>query len=81
MKQTAILVFILGLIGNLQHFDLPWTMTQGGPARATTTLSIEVYTTAFKNWNMGKAATVGTIWAVLLACFSFVYLRKVNESD
>ena len=67
MKQTAILVFILGLIGNLQHFDLPWTMTQGGPARATTTLSIEVYTTAFKNWNMGKAATVGTIWAVLLA--------------
>lgn len=81
MKQTAILVFILGLIGNLQHFDLPWTMAQGGPARATTTLSIEVYTTAFKNWNMGKAATVGTIWAVLLASFSFVYLRRVNESD
>ena len=81
MKQTAILVFILGLIGNLQHFDLPWTMTEGGPARATTTLSIEVYTTAFKNWDMGKAATVGTIWALLLACFSFVYLRQVNESD
>ena len=81
MKQTAILVFILGLIGNLQHFDLPWTMVQGGPARATTTLSIEVYTTAFKNWNMGKAATVGTIWAVLLAGFSFIYLRKVNDPD
>ena len=81
MKQTAILVFILGLIGNLQHFDLPWTMVQGGPARATTTLSIEVYTTAFKNWNMGKAATVGTIWAVLLAGFSILYLRKVNDPD
>lgn len=80
MKQTATLVFVLGLIGNLQHFDLPWTMTQGGPARATTTLSIEVYTTAFKNWNMGKAATVGTIWAVLLACFSAVYL-KLNQDD
>lgn len=61
MKQTAVLVFVLGIIGNLQHFDLPWTMTQGGPARATTTLSIEVFTTAFKNWDMGKAATVGTI--------------------
>lgn len=81
MKQTAFLVFILGLIGNLQHFDLPWTMAQGGPARATTTLSIEVYATAFKNWNMGKAATIGTIWAVLLACFSFIYLRRVNESE
>lgn len=80
MSQTAILVFVLGLIGNLQHFDLPWTMTQGGPARSTTTLSIEVYTTAFKNWNMGKAATVGTIWAVLLAAFSTIYLR-LNRNE
>ncbi len=81
MRSIVTLVLILGTVGNLQHFDLPWTMAQGGPARATTTLSIEVYTTAFKNWDMGKAATVGAIWAVLLACFSFVYLRQVNESD
>ena len=81
MKGIMVLVLILGTIGNLQHFDLPWTMAQGGPARATTTLSIEVYKTAFKNWNMGKAATIGTIWAVLLAIFSFFYLRQVNESD
>ena len=81
MKQTALLIFVLGLIGNLQHFDLPWTMAQGGPARATTTLSIEVYTTAFKNWNMGKAATVGTIWAVILACFSSIYLRLNRDED
>lgn len=81
MRSIVTLVLALGTIGNLQHFDLPWTMTEGGPARATTTLSIEVYTTAFKNWDMGKAATVSTIWALLLACFSFVYLRQVNESD
>lgn len=79
MRSIVTLVLALGTSGNLQHFDLPWTMTEGGPARATTTLSIEVYTTAFKNWDMGKAATVGTIWALLLACF--VYLRQVNESD
>lgn len=81
MRSIVTLVLALGTTGNLQHFDLPWTMTEGCPARATTTLSIEVYTTAFKNWDMGKAATVGTIWALLLACFSFVYLRQVNESD
>lgn len=81
MRSIVTLVLAFGTSGNLQHFDLPWTMTEGGPARATTTLSIEVYTTAFKNWDMGKAATVGTIWALLLACFSFVYLRQVNESD
>ncbi len=47
MKQILLLVLVLGAIGNLQHFDIPWTMTQGGPARATTTLSIELYRRAF----------------------------------
>ncbi len=81
MKQIMFLVLILGAIGNLQHFDIPWTMTQGGPARATTTLSIEVYRTAFKNWKLGQAATVGTIWALLLLVFSIIYLKQVRESD
>lgn len=81
MKDIAFLVLALGAIGNLQHFDLPWTMTQGGPARSTTTLSIEVYKTAFKNWKLGAAATVGTVWALLLMIFSFVYLKQVNESE
>lgn len=81
MKNIIFLILAMGLVGNLQHFDLPWTMVQGGPARATTTLSLEVYNTAFKNWNMGKAATIGTVWALLLACFSIVYLRQVKDSD
>lgn len=81
MRQIFFLVLILGAIGNLQHFDIPWTMTQGGPARATTTLSIEVYRSAFKNWKLGQAATVGTIWAILLLVFSIVYLKQVKESD
>ena len=81
MKTIMFLVLVLGAIGNLQHFDIPWTMTKGGPARATTTLSLEVYTTAFQNWKIGAAATIGTVWAVLLGAFSSVYLRQVRESD
>jgi multiple sugar transport system permease protein len=79
MKGIISLVLILGTIGSLQHFDLIWVMTEGGPARATTTFSIEVYRNAFKYYNMGFAAAVGTVWAVLLGCFSFVYLRRVQD--
>ena len=78
MRGIMTLVLILGAIGTFSTST--WTMVRADPPR-TTTLSIEVYKTAFKNWNMGKAATVGTIWALLLAIFSFVYLRQVNESD
>jgi multiple sugar transport system permease protein len=81
MASIATVVLVLGVIGNLQHFDLPWVMVEGGPARATTTFSIEVYRTAFKNWNLGKAATVGAIWAVLLAAFSFIYLKHADSKE
>ena len=30
---------------------------------------------------MGKAATVGTIWAVLLAAFSALYLRQTGKDS
>jgi multiple sugar transport system permease protein len=81
MKGIISLVLILGTISNLQHFDLIWVMTEGGPARATTTFSIEVYRNSFKYYNMGFAASVGIVWAVLLGCFSMVYVRRVQEGE
>jgi ABC-type sugar transport system permease subunit len=30
---------------------------------------------------MGFAAAVGTIWAILLGCFSFFYVRRVQEGE
>jgi multiple sugar transport system permease protein len=81
MKGIISVVLILGTIGNLQHFDLIWVMTEGGPARATTTLSIEVYRNAFKYYNMGQAAAIGSVWALLLGCFSFIYVRRIQEGE
>jgi multiple sugar transport system permease protein len=75
MRPILYLVLILGVIGGLQQFDLIWVMTEGGPARATTTLALEVYRNAFKNWNLGLAASVGVIWVIVLSVFSFLYIR------
>lgn len=80
MKDIIVLILILGVIGNLQHFDLIWVMTEGGPAGSTTTLSIEVYRNSFKYYDMAYAAAIGTVWAVLLGCFSFVYIRRIQGS-
>ena len=76
MKFVIIIVLVLGIIGNLQHFDIPKVLTAGGPAGATTIFSISVYRQAFESYKIGLAATIGTIWAALLAAFSFLYTRK-----
>lgn len=78
MKSIISIVLVLGIIGNLQHFDIPKVLTAGGPAGSTTVFSISVYRQAFENYKVGMAATIGTIWAVLLAAFSFLYTRKAS---
>lgn len=78
MKAIIALVLLLGAIGSLQHFDLIWVMTEGGPARATTTLAIEVYRSAFQNWKLGMAAAVGAVWVLAMTIVSFFYLRNLK---
>ncbi|KAF1303559.1 carbohydrate ABC transporter permease [Enterococcus sp. JM9B] len=79
MKPIMIITLVLGIIGNLQHFDIPQVLTSGGPAGSTTTLSIMVYREAFSSYRMGTAATIGTIWAILLGLFSFLYSRSAAK--
>ncbi|WNR46037.1 carbohydrate ABC transporter permease [Paenibacillus roseipurpureus] len=79
MKEIISLVLLLGTIGSLQHFDLPWVMTQGGPATSTTTLSIAVYRSAFQEFNLGNAAAIGAVWVVLLGVFGYFYLRNASK--
>jgi multiple sugar transport system permease protein len=75
LAPTMIIVTILGAMGNLQAFDVIYALTQGGPIKATTMLSVEVYKQAFQNWDMGTACAVGVLWFVTIAIPTSFYLR------
>jgi multiple sugar transport system permease protein len=75
LAPTMIIVTILGAMGNLQAFDVIYALTQGGPIKATTMLSIEVYKQAFQTWDMGTACAVGVLWFVTIAVPTTFYLR------
>ncbi len=79
IKPVLILILLLGTIGNLQHFDLINVMTGGGPERATSTFATEVYKKAFKEYSLGRAASLGVIWAMMLSLFSIFYLKRIKE--
>ncbi|MCK9597925.1 MAG: sugar ABC transporter permease [Sphaerochaeta sp.] len=79
IKPVLILILLLGTIGNLQHFDLINVMTGGGPERATSTFATEVYKKAFKEYSVGRAASLGVIWAMMLSLFSIFYLKRIKE--
>ena len=54
-----------------------YAMTGGGPARATETLSILTYNTAFTYQKIGYAAAIGTVLLLILLVFSLVYFFTI----
>ena len=75
LRGVSSIVILLSLIWNFQHFETIYVMTQGGPAKATTTFSVAVYQTAFQSFDLGKAGALGILWMALLSLVVVLYLR------
>lgn len=74
IKPAIALTLLLETIWGLQHFEIPYVMTGGGPVGSTTTLSIELYKTAFSKFDIGNAGAIGVLWTVLMAGLIAVYV-------
>jgi multiple sugar transport system permease protein len=81
LRPVLIIVVVLGVIGNLQQFDTIYALTGGGPVRATTVLSVEVYRRAFEQWDIGFASAVGVLWVCSLLPPAFLYLRMLVKGN
>jgi multiple sugar transport system permease protein len=74
---NAVLVLML-ILNSFRRVTTIYAMTAGGPARATETLSILTYNTAFQYQQLGYAAAIGTALLLILLALSIVYLRIVR---
>jgi ABC-type sugar transport system permease subunit len=54
-------------------------MTQGGPARATETLVVQVYNQAFKYFQFGYGSAIGMTMFLITIIFSAVYLYVMSK--
>lgn len=74
-------VTLTSIITNFQMLGLFQTMTGGGPVRATTTLTIYTYETAFMSYNIGKGSAIGVMWLCFLVIFSILYNKFFSKMD
>jgi lactose/L-arabinose transport system permease protein len=71
---------VTSTIGTLQLFDEVNTITLGGPANATLTLSLYIYQLSFKFMpSFGYAATVSYVIVVLVMILSFIQFVVARE--
>jgi len=74
-------VTLTSIVSNFQMFVLFFTMTGGGPVRATTTLPLYTYETAFSGFDLGKGAAIGVCWLAFLVVFSTVYNKVLSAKE
>lgn len=73
------LSIILGTIYVSQAFDAIFTITQGGPGTATTTIPYEIYVTMFRKYEYGEAAAAGVVIVLLTIAVATVALRTLSS--
>jgi sorbitol/mannitol transport system permease protein len=73
------LAVILGTIYVSQAFDAIFTITQGGPGTATTTIPYEIYLTMFRKYEYGEAAAAGVVIVLLTILISTFALRTMSS--
>ncbi|NSW10289.1 sugar ABC transporter permease [Enterococcus faecalis] len=76
IRPTIIYLMLTSIIGGMQLFDVPATITDGmgAPDKSILTISMYIYNHGFKSYNMGYAATLSIGLFVVIAILSIIYL-------
>jgi len=76
LAPTTFFIFIMSFIGGLQGgFEQARVMTNGGPARTTTTLTFYIYNKAFQEFQIGYASAVAWVLFVIIFAVTLVNWR------
>ncbi|MGE5606321.1 MAG: carbohydrate ABC transporter permease [Bacteroidota bacterium] len=81
IKSIMGILLLLTVIWSFQRFTILWTLTQGGPSRATETIVVQVYLKAFKFYEMGYAGAIGTVTVLFLMLITLIYFALTRESS
>lgn len=79
LHHIMVIASLIGIINNFSSFTVIWTLTQGGPVYATTTLTVQIYRVAFQQFKFGYGAAMGVVWMLVLLALSAVYIRTLQR--
>ena len=80
IRPVMLLMLILQIIGTMQEFLRPFTITSGGPQNATVTVVLLIYNYAFQDIDFGGASAIGVLLFLVLAVFALIYMRLTRRS-
>ncbi len=84
ITPTMFFITIMALVDSFKNFDIIYTMTRGGPGRASTTMAYYIYQHAFELFEMGAASSLSMLLLLLvggIAVLNFYYKSRWVETQ
>jgi multiple sugar transport system permease protein len=79
MAPTLWLILLLRLVEAFKIFDIPTSLTLGGPGRATEVYSLFTYRTALRFFDHGYAAAQGFLLLVIVSLIVSLLFSRIRE--
>ncbi|MDR1017902.1 MAG: sugar ABC transporter permease [Lachnospiraceae bacterium] len=79
-KGTTVSLLMLGIIGALKTFDIPYLITTGGPNHATEFLGTYIYRQGIRQSHLGYAAAMSVI-LLILAIVGAILTNRFNKEE
>ena len=79
LRPVIVVCVVIRAIDAFRTFDIVWTISGGGPARATEVFSIYAYVEAFQFMNFGRGSAAAVIGAVIIVVFAMLLYRILNR--
>jgi ABC-type sugar transport system permease subunit len=77
LMPSIVVALIFRTITALQTFDIPYTMTKGGPGNATQTLAMLIHKTTIEYLDVGYGSTLAVCMFVLSLVVTTFYLKRI----
>lgn len=80
LMPSIIVALIFRTITALQTFDIPYTMTKGGPGNSTETLAMLIHKTTIEYLDVGYGSTLAVFMFIISMFITAFYLKRVGRA-
>ena len=76
LKNSLMILGLLGFLLTFNIFDMIWLLTEGGPVNVTQTLPVFIYEVAFNFRHISRASAASVVLFFILVGFVFLYFQQ-----
>jgi multiple sugar transport system permease protein len=81
LRPVIIVILMLRIMDAFKVFDIVFMLTYGGPGQTTEVLSLLIYKTGLKFFQIGQASAMSWVFLFFIFVISFFFIRELQRGE